>query len=344
MKISTIGRRLHLLNARLGINHAAPAELARTKKEINILTALPQVWAGQRSYKPEYPDEHLQGGLVSRESIIERYDTFLFDVFGTLISDAGPIPGANNFLKEAMANGKNVLLVTNVSKSSAEENFKELVKAGIKVDPQQVITAGQLFKYAAAENGLIGQPVLHIGNDSSRSYLEQAGLLPVEAENLDATADLRAVVVAALQSSSDPKALEDKVTKHLKSNKYIIPVILINPDKYVPKDNAARPIRAYELAANIARNTRQRFLFVGKPMSYMYTEALKRLSEMDKEPGRVLCVGDTLSTDIKGANEFGFDSLLLLTGTERLRFTFAYQLARAMKKTDAFPTWVLSGL
>src|SRR3989338_2195666 len=54
------------------------------QRRCNVLAALPRVWQGHREYRQLFlPPEHPLS-LVNLRSLLEYYDTFLFDVFGTL--------------------------------------------------------------------------------------------------------------------------------------------------------------------------------------------------------------------------------------------------------------------
>jgi NagD protein len=53
---------------------------------------------------------------------------------------------------------------------------------------------------------------------------------------------------------------------------------------------------------------------VGKPNPFMFRAARKKLGLSSDE---VLMVGDTMETDIRGATDSGFQSILVLTGSTR---------------------------
>jgi NagD protein len=60
--------------------------------------------------------------------------------------------------------------------------------------------------------------------------------------------------------------------------------------------------------------TGQRAYSVGKPSPFMMRAARKRLG---LRTGETVMVGDTLETDIRGALELGFHTVLTLTGSTR---------------------------
>ena len=58
-----------------------------------------------------------------------------------------------------------------------------------------------------------------------------------------------------------------------------------------------------------------RFTALGKPERYIFEAGMKRLSVGPTE--KVVMLGDQLITDIRGANAFGIDSVLVETGIGR---------------------------
>ena len=58
--------------------------------------------------------------------------------------------------------------------------------------------------------------------------------------------------------------------------------------------------------------------FLGKPSLDIYIESTKKIKKLDKS--KVLVVGDSMYHDIKGANLFGVDSLLITSGIHQSSF------------------------
>jgi HAD superfamily hydrolase (TIGR01459 family) len=85
-------------------------------------------------------------------------------------------------------------------------------------------------------------------------------------------------------------------------------------------------------------------MYHGKPHAPVYRRALAMLG--DPDPRRVLCVGDSLRTDIAGANAAGLDSLLLAGGIHRDEFMRSNgaadtaAIAEAARQHGVRPTWV----
>ena len=74
-----------------------------------------------------------------------------------------------------------------------------------------------------------------------------------------------------------------------------------------------------------------RFIPLGKPHPPMFEEAKRRLGDRS-----MVMIGDQLGTDIKGANDFGIDSVLVPTGITRLD--------RLGANSGPSPTYILRSL
>ena len=61
--------------------------------------------------------------------------------------------------------------------------------------------------------------------------------------------------------------------------------------------------------AELYKNMGGKVFYLGKPSLQIYNESTKILKNIDKS--KILSIGDSIYHDIKGANNFGIDSLLI---------------------------------
>ena len=85
--------------------------------------------------------------------------------------------------------------------------------------------------------------------------------------------------------------------------------------------------------------------FLGKPSIEIYNECLKVLMKVDKS--RILAIGDSLHHDIKGAINFGIDSLFITsTGIHQEFFDRDNPIwetdVNTLQKLDIKPTFICS--
>ncbi len=111
-----------------------------------------------------------------------------------------------------------------------------------------------------------------------------------------------------------------------------------NPDLLFPKGEGSYGLTAgtvalvleESLATRYARSGAFRFERLGKPHRPIFDEAARRAGTRS-----LVMLGDQLHTDIAGANDFGIDSALVLTGVSR----DVAGVDRALR-----PTWILPSL
>jgi len=101
----------------------------------------------------------------------------------------------------------------------------------------------------------------------------------------------------------------------------IVHLVLPNPDLIYPKADQGFGIASGSIALILEAALQRRypdrpelkFARLGKPHAAIFNEALNRSGTMD-----MVMIGDQLETDIRGAVEFGLDSVLVNTGIAKV--------------------------
>jgi NagD protein len=91
-------------------------------------------------------------------------------------------------------------------------------------------------------------------------------------------------------------------------------LISTNADTWCPTDSGPRP-GCGAIVALLESATGRTAYHVGKPNPFMMRAARKRINLSTDE---VIMIGDTMETDIRGATDLGFKSILVLTGSTSL--------------------------
>jgi NagD protein len=91
-------------------------------------------------------------------------------------------------------------------------------------------------------------------------------------------------------------------------------LISTNSDTWCPTDSGPRP-GCGAVVALLEAATGRKAYHVGKPNPFMMRAARKRIGLATDE---VIMIGDTMETDIRGATDLGFRSILVLTGSSSL--------------------------
>jgi HAD superfamily hydrolase (TIGR01459 family) len=180
----------------------------------------------------------------------------------------------------------------------------------------------------------LGNRCLHIGPDRDLSVFEGLGLEKIAEPGAGAFI-LNTGPWRDGEQVADYQALLDGAWA------YAMPMICANPDIEVIRAGQ-RIICAGALAARYAEMGGAVHSF-GKPHGGAYTACLELMEITDI--ARLLAVGDSLATDIRGAVAAGVDSVLVTSGIHGAEMGLAYgeqpsreQLQSACAKAGAFPT------
>lgn len=246
--------------------------------------------------------------------VAERYDALLFDAYGVLVDDTQLIPGAQAIWEELLKRGIPTWIVTNGSARTVEETLESYARKGLLVRPEQLINSASLLLDYFAEAGLQGKATAVLGTPSSASYVSAAG-----GKLVDPLRDDFEVLVVANQSDYPLLETIEAVLSQLLfrlDRRQAVHLVLTNPDLIYPKDHRRFGITAGSIALLLEKalqarlgQAAPRFERLGKPHARIFAEAVRRAGSR-----RLLMIGDQLETDIRGARDFGLDSLLVGTG------------------------------
>ena len=255
--------------------------------------------------------------LTTPDALIERYDALLFDAYGVLVHQEGPLPGAADVLWRLYRLGKPFFIVTNSAARLPEQAAERYQAFGLPIEPEQIVSAGALLKPYFHDTGLIGRRCVILGPEGTFRYVEQAGATPV-----GPTEDFDAVVIGDQVGfpflDSVDAVLSRLIDKFDRGE--APPLILPNPDLIYPKAHGFG-ITCGALALMLEAALRQRypdrddtrFVALGKPETPIFAEAARRAGSR-----HLVMIGDQLDTDIRGACRFGIDSALITGGVARL--------------------------
>ena len=78
-------------------------------------------------------------------------------------------------------------------------------------------------------------------------------------------------------------------------------------------------------------------IYFGKPYPEVYNQAFNKTGK------KILCIGDNLNTDIKGANLLNFDSLIISNGIHRSEIENE-GIDKVSKSYESIPNYIQSNL
>ena len=234
-------------------------------------------------------------------SLLDLHDALLFDLDGTLMHGARPIPHAVEAVDAARAAGRSVVFATNNASRTPQQAADHLAVIGLSASPEEFITSPQVASRLLADDLAPGSKVLVVGGPSLAEQLRADGLDPVESDAED--------VVAVVQGWSPDLGWE-----RLAEGAYAIRRgarwMATNVDATLPTERGLAPGNG-SLVAALRHATGAEPEVAGKPEPGMFTVAAAQVGSR-----RPLVVGDRLDTDIEGAVRAGIDSLLVLTGVD----------------------------
>lgn len=266
----------------------------------------------------------------------ERYEAFIFDAFGVLVTHAGPLPGARELLHALKDAGKPFVVVTNDASRHPQTACDWYRSMGLPIELEQVLTSGALLTETLARGFPDGCRALVLGTADSERMAVEGGARLVHGED-DGPVDAVAVCDEAGYPLLERVELALNAVARGAERGDVPACFVANPDRVYPQGDGRLGIAAGSIAHLIEHAARTRFpelpspLFtaLGKPHPPIYEAAYARLG-----CERVLMVGDQLATDVKGALAVGLDAALVQTGVSRY----------VPGQGDVVPTWVLPNL
>jgi len=276
---------------------------------------------------------------TSFEELTDSYKCIFFDAYGVLKSSAGVYPGVLERLFELQERGKEVFIVTNDSSKSPEkmEQAYSLPGRGPCVPVERIITSGLLatdYLKSKVRSGWVA----YLGTENSAHYIERAGLQPVPVSELVPDHSPKALVLLDDEGFDWYRDINAAINFVRENN---IPVVLANKDITYPVNDSDLGVAIGGVASLMEHALGRQFIAFGKPdpMVFAYAYAQAQLRNIGLQKREVLMVGDTLTTDIIGANKFGIDTALVLSGT-----TSASNYRARIESTGIVPNYICDSI
>ncbi|WP_114393179.1 TIGR01459 family HAD-type hydrolase [Oleisolibacter albus] len=250
--------------------------------------------------------------LHGLSEIADRYDGFILDLWGVIHDGVELYPGVVPCLQALKQRGKRICLLSNAPRRVPAARAK-LDRLGL--DPalyDALHTSGEASFEALRDrpdpwHAALGPRLFHIGpprdNDVYDGLADRVRVFdPAEADF---------VVNTGIDDFDETLADYEPVLQACAARG--LPMLCANPDLVVVV-GGRMVICAGELArryAELGGDVR----YHGKPHAPVYARCFQLLGGIPA--GRILAVGDSLRTDVAGANAAGIDSLLITGGIHR---------------------------
>jgi glycerol-1-phosphatase len=233
--------------------------------------------------------------------LADHFDGLLVDLDGVVWIGREMVPGAVEALRELKSRGKALVFVTNNPGKAASAYAERLRDAGVEVDAQHVITAGESTARLAAERAGPGASAFVIGAPAFHEAVSAAGLALLDGE----AARAAEVVVVSGHRGFDYEELLT-ATKALQGGAGLVAT---SRDPTLPMPGGAWPGTGAVLAA-VETASGATAEIGGKPERHLFDQARERIGGAE----RVAMVGDRVSSDIEGGHRAGLATILVLSG------------------------------
>ncbi len=234
-------------------------------------------------------------------ALADEFDGLLIDLDGVVWIGRELVPGAVDALAKLVAEGTEIVFVTNNSVKQPAEYASRLRDIGIPTADDRVLTGGAVTAQLAAEEAGVGGTAFVIGAPGFKQTVAAAGL-----ELLDGEAGESAdVVVVSAHREFDYGELFT-ATRALQGGAALFGT---SRDPTLPMPGGAWPGTGATLAA-VETASGKRAETGGKPEPHLFEQARALIPDAE----RVAMVGDRIASDIEGGRRAGLATVLVLTG------------------------------
>lgn len=273
---------------------------------------------------------HTINGL---KEIADRYKIFVLDLWGVLYDGENLFPHTLDTLEMLAKAKKQVHLITNNSYLS-ETNILKLEKLGLpRSYYQTLLSAGEQSLEMFNSHKLLpdySRPLkAYIVEEEMKC--DWAPRAKLERVNKLAEADL--ILGFHINPTQYDLSIYEPLIKEALLHR--LPFVCTNPDAYVTK-KGQEFVRVGKLAQLYEKNGGIVY-YIGKPYADIYQPILQHNSPQD-----ILIVGDSLTTDIKGAAEIGVESVLITSGNHQKEIlgVSIEELPSYLNKYEVAPTYI----
>lgn len=258
--------------------------------------------------------------LSSLEEISDRYNAVFCDLWGVVHNGVAAFPAALAALERYRQAGGKVVLLTNSPRPSSDVK-RQLEALGVAAHLYDAIAASGDATRMALASGSAGRKIFHLGPERDRGVFapaqspelagETAGIEDLSLVPFD---EAEAILCSGLfddttETPDDYRAM--LLTAKIRS----LPMLCANPDIVVDRGGeriycAGAIAEAYAAMGGEVRH-------FGKPHPQIYDLARRRLTRLmgrvipDRE---ILCIGDGVLTDLRGAALEDLDALFITGG------------------------------
>jgi HAD superfamily hydrolase (TIGR01459 family) len=240
------------------------------------------------------------------EPLARHYDVVLCDVWGVIHDSIVSFPTACDALLRFRKQGGTVILITNAPRPGAVVSHYLDGLAIAREVYDGIVSSGDVTRRVVAHR--YGERVFHLGPERDRGIF--AGL-----DVQFASASTADYVVCSGLFNDDVESPDDYRELLITLRARELFMICANPDLVV--ERGSKLVYCAGALADLYHSLGGDVLYAGKPHRPIYDEALAKAATVRGHPvahDRVLAIGDSIRTDLKGAVRLGVDCLFVIDG------------------------------
>lgn len=250
--------------------------------------------------------------------LTENVDVIISDIWGVIHNGVVSFPRACEALQEFRARGGTVIMLTNSPRpaDAVQMQLRDLKIADHTYDA--IVSSGDLTRnYVTAH---AGQSVFQIGPDRDGPTLDglQIQLAPLDRADY---------IVCTGLVDDEVETAEDYRTTLLQARDRNLTMICANPDIVVERGD--RLIYCAGAIAELYRELGGDVIFYGKPHPPAYHRAIELAAGArgSSTPAqRMLAIGDSVRTDLAGANGMNIECLFVTRGIHSADFAGSHEI------------------
>jgi HAD superfamily hydrolase (TIGR01459 family) len=234
------------------------------------------------------------------------YDVVLCDVWGVIHNGRESFPAACDALARFRAERGPVVLISNAARPAAPV-IEQLDGLGVPRESwSHIVTSGDATRLLLAQRA--PGPAWLVGAERDAPLYEGLGL---ETSDLEHAAFI-SVTGPYDDENDEPADYRDRFCAAVERD---LEMVCANPDIVVQRGD--KLIYCGGALAQLYESLGGRVAMAGKPYAAIYDLSVAKAAEAlgrPLDPRRVLCIGDGLPTDVRGANARGLDVLFVASG------------------------------
>jgi HAD superfamily hydrolase (TIGR01459 family) len=248
--------------------------------------------------------------LARAGELLARYDVLYCDVWGVLHDGHRAFAGACEALLRFRAGGGAVILVSNApvpkERVAAMLDLREVPRDAW----DDIVASGEIALSHIADKGYTRLYAIGPTDRDAATFAQlTAKLVPLE--------DAEAILCTGLNDDRTETA-DDYRDILVRARALSLPLVCANPDLVV--DVGGRQYICAGAVADLYERMDGAVFWAGKPHANAYEAAYAAALTVHGRPlrhDRILAIGDSLRTDLKGAEAAGIDALFIASGIHR---------------------------